>query len=276
MDEKEETVEKLPMFDPQLTEAVCNVLAATAPPALTASELESALRPVKLALEDGPNKRTRLHLTLHNAQVRQQAGNALVAFIGAAMHPSRFVTDQGRFDRLQGQLNEVLALFGYRVNDEGKLARGTQAKTLNEAARVAGELISELSRRDCHPALLTYCSEELLRKSLFHAIEEAAKSIPDRLRRHTNLGTDGEDLYTAVFGSRTTTPVVRINAFTTDSEQSEHKGFKNLLTGVHGHYRNPRAHSTRLGSLEDRQSFFEAFGLFSYVHRRLDSAGVKP
>lgn len=59
-----------------------------------------------------------------------------------------------------------------------------------------------------------------------------------------------------------------------ESERSEHRGFKNLLTGIHGHYRNPRAHTTRRGSDEGKQDFFEAFALFSYVHRRLDRAGV--
>ncbi len=64
------------------------------------------------------------------------------------------------------------------------------------------------------------------------------------------------------------------NTFETDSEQAEHRGFKNLLTGIHGHYRNPRAHNTRLGSQEAKQDFHDAFGLFSYVHRRLDDASV--
>jgi uncharacterized protein (TIGR02391 family) len=269
-------VAKLPVFDPRMTEAVCNVLAATDYPALTASELISALRPIRLGLEDGPNKRTRLHFTLINAQAKQRAGNALVAFINTAMHPSRYVNDHNRFIRLQGQRNEVLALFGYKVNDEGKLARGAKASTLTEAAKLAGELVTELRRRDWHPALLAYCDEELVRRSLFHAIEEAAKSIPDRLRRHANLGTDGEDLYTTVFGGRTTAPLVVVTAFTTESEKSEHRGFKNLLTGIHGHYRNPRAHSTRRGSAEDKQDFLEAFALFSYVHRRLDRANVTP
>jgi uncharacterized protein (TIGR02391 family) len=268
-------VAKLAVFDPQMTRAVCEVLGATEYPGLTASELRSILWEVKLSLEDGPeNKRTRLFVALHNAQVRQQAGNALVVFIRAAMAPSRYVSDHGQFMQLQARLNERLALFGYRVNDEGRLARGAKASTLSEAAELAGELVSELRRRGCHSALFAYCSEELVRKSLFHAIEEAAKSIPDRLRRHTNLGTDGEDLYTAVFGSKTTAPLVRINAFSTDSEASEHKGFKNLLTGIQGHYRNPRAHSTRHGSAEDKQDFLDAFALFSYVHRRLDGAGV--
>lgn len=266
--------ERLRVFPTAMTEAVCNVLAATDYPALSTSELERVLGPTKLELEEGPNKRTRLLVTLNNAQVTQNAGNVLVVFVNAAMHPSRYVNDPRRFAQLQSQLNEVLVLFGFRISDAGQFARARRASTLSEAAQLSGEFVAELRRRDCHPALLAYCDEELLRKSLFHAIEEAAKSIPDRLRRHTNLGTDGEDLYTAVFGGKASQPLITVTPFQTESEKSEHRGFKNLLTGIHGHYRNPRAHTTRLRSDEDKQDFFEAFALFSYVHRRLDRAGV--
>lgn len=70
---------KLPVFDVQFTEAVCEVLGQTDYPGLTTSELESALRPTKLpGLVEGQNKRTRLLHTLHNAQVRRKAGDTLV------------------------------------------------------------------------------------------------------------------------------------------------------------------------------------------------------
>lgn len=267
----------LPVFDVQLTEAVCDVLAQTQAPGLSGSELRSVLRVVKIdSLDEGANKRTQLLTTLHNAQVRRGRGDTLIAFVNAAMNPSRYVQNHGRFDQLRGELNEVLALYGLRVTEKGQVARGAQASTLTEAAQLAGELVSELRRRNCHPALLTYCDEELVRKSLFHAVSEASKSIPDRLRRHTGLGLDGDELYGGVFGSRTSTPRVLINGFRTESEKSEHRGFKNLLTGIHGHYRNPRAHSTRYGSSESRDDFYDAFALFSYVHRRLDGAGVAP
>ena len=266
----------LPVFDQQLTEAASNILAATEYPGLTKSELVSALRPAKLQWEDGPNKRTALLYLLHNGQVRRGRGDTLVAFINATMTPSRYVTDHSRFDHLRGQLNETLALYGFQVREDGRFGTAKKAATLSEAAQLAGELFNELGRRGCHQALLTYCDQELVRKSLFHAIEEASKSIPDRLRRHTGLGTDGDDLYNQVFGARTSPPLVLINAHSTESDRSEHRGFKNLLTGIHGHYRNPRAHSTRLGSDEDRTDFFDAFALFSYVHRRLDRAGVNP
>lgn len=112
----------------------CSVLAATEYMELSGSELVSALRPARSELEDGPNKHTRLLFTLHNAQANQKAGNGLVVFVNAAMHPSRFVDDHSRFTQLQGQLNEVLALFGYRVKDKGQLATGARASTLGVAA----------------------------------------------------------------------------------------------------------------------------------------------
>lgn len=265
-----------PVFDLQLTEAVCNILAATDYPGLTVSEIVSALRPAKLdGLDDGPNKRTRLLTTVHNAQVKRGSGNTLVAFINAAMNPTRYVQDHTRFEALRGELNAMLVLYGFRVNEQGNLARGAVAATLSEAAQLSGELLTELRRRGCHDALLLYCSEELIRQSLFHAISEAAKSIPDRIRRHTRLAGDGAALYDQVFGTNNVAPLVAITSLTNDSQISEHRGFKNLLLGIHGHYRNPRAHQTRLGSAEQRQDFFDAFALFSYIHRRLDHAGVQ-
>lgn len=181
---------------------------------------------------------------LHNARVRRGRGGTLVLFVNAAMSPSRCVTDHDRFDRLRGQLNELLSLYGSKVTEQGKFARGAQAATLAEAARLAGELFSELERRGCHDLLLTYCDEELVRKSLFHAVSEASKSIPDRIRRHTGLGEDGEELYGRVFGTKTVAPLIAVTAMSNESEASEHRGSKNLLTGIHGHYRKPRAHAT--------------------------------
>lgn len=266
-----------PVFDVQFTQAVCDVVAQTPKPGLSVAELEAALVPAKLdRLDDGPNKRTRLLTTVHNAQVHRGSGNTLIAFLNAAMNPARYVRDPLRFEQLRGQLNAVLVLYGLRINDQGQLARGPSASTLSEAAQLSGELLSELHRRGCHLVLLDYCSEELVRQSLFHAVSEAAKSIPDRIRRHTGLAGDGAALYDQVFGTSTVAPLIRITDMRDDSEISEHRGFKNLLVGVHGHYRNPRAHRTRLGSSEDRDDFLDAFSILSYLHRRLDSAGVVP
>lgn len=47
---------------------------------------------------------------------------------------------------------------------------------------------------------------------------------------------------------------------------------QDLLVGIHGHYRNPRAHSNRINREEDLNDFLDAMSLFSYIHKRLDTA----
>ncbi|WP_308160726.1 TIGR02391 family protein [Mycolicibacterium goodii] len=74
-----------------------------------------------------------------------------------------------------------------------------------------------------------------------------------------------------MLGTNREYPLWSINDHRSDSEISEHRGFKNLLVGIHGHFRNPRAHSSRIAQHEDLVDFYDAFSLFSYVHRRLDS-----
>lgn len=262
---------KLPIFPMQMTKNVSDVLAQTERPGFSEGELVDLLAMVKVHdLEQGKNKRDKLYRTLNNVQVRQGAGNVLVGFVNAAMSTEYHGADVRTFGSLRDQLNEKLASSGYRITPEGKLATAKRAASVEEVAAVAGTLLTELRRRNTHPSILHYCSEEFLTKSLFHAMLEASKSIAERVRGLTGLGGDGAPLYNQVFSIRE--PMLMINSLGTESDESEQKGFLNLLIGIHGHYRNLRAHSMRLGSDEDIQDFHDAMGLFSYVHRRLDLA----
>lgn len=266
---------RLPVFDPSLTRAVCDCLAQTGWPGLPTSVIEGLLATVRVqSLEPGPNKRERLFYTLHNVQVRQKAGNVLVAFINRAMSPVRYVSSHDQFTALQGELNAALVLYGLRVTDRGEVANTTAATNLDDAARLAGQLVTELRRRDTHKVVLACCDEEIIRKSLFHGTSEATKSVPSRIREMTGLAGDGVALYDPALGSKQNEPILRINEFQSESDVSEHKGFKNLLLGVHGHYRNPRAHSLRIDREEDRRDFLDTVGLVSYLHRRLDRATI--
>lgn len=263
---------RIPPFPTEMVKGVCDVLAQTDSPGLTGSEIDTLLRMVRVeAREPAGNKRESLYVTLHNVQARQQAGNIVGGFIARAMSPGRYATQPNRFADLRDQLNEFLVFYGYSINEAGKLVTGKKASTISEGAALAGRLQTELKRRGCHPELLRYCDEELVNRSLFHAISEASKSIPSRVRTITGLAGDGASLYDGMFGTNRERPIWSINAHTSDSEISEHRGFKNLLVGIHGHFRNPRAHTNRIMTDEELVDFYDAFSLFSYVHRRLDT-----
>lgn len=264
---------RIETFDVGLVKAVSEVLGQTDAPGLSNREIDQLLAQVKIRSRPVGNKRDSLYEALLSAQTRQKCGNPVSAFIARAMHPSRYPSDMYRFTQLQDQLNEALVYFGWSVTATGGLKRGAAASTLSEGAALAGSLSRELTRRGTHAEVLRYCTEELITKSLFHATTEAAKSIPNRLRSMTGLLSDGEILYGGVFGAGGgVRPMLLINEYRSDSDVSEHKGFKNLLTGIQGHFRNPRAHSSRIDSDENLADFYDAFALFSYAHRRLDSS----
>ena len=264
-------------FPMDFIKGVADVLAQTDYPGLTNTEIDVLLPMVGIKRREvGPNKRASLYATLNNKQVSQKAGNSVVAFINRAMAPARSSRDPGRSNRLRDELCEFLVHYGYRINESGQLAHGARASTLSEAATLAGTLHLELRRRGTHDELFRYCAEEFVTKSLFHAMTEASKSIPNRVRTITGMAGDGDALYNSAFGTRQDAPLLYINRYETDSDVSEHRGFKNLLLGIHGHYRNPRAHSSRINSTEAMPDFCDAFGLFSYVHRRLDESSPQP
>lgn len=264
--------QKIAPFAADFVKGVCDVIAQTDFPGLTGSEIDALLQMVRVReREPAGNKRESLYVTLYNIQVRQQAGNVVGAFIAKALSPGRYATQPSRFNDLRDQLNEFLVFYGYSISDAGKLVTGKKASSIAEGAALAGRLQTELKRRGCHSELLRYCAEELISRSLFHAMSEASKSIPTRIRSITGLAGDGATLYDGVFGTNREHPEWSINAHESDSEVSEHRGFKNLLVGIHGHFRNPRAHSSRITSDEVLTDFYDAFSLFSYTHRRLDS-----
>jgi uncharacterized protein (TIGR02391 family) len=125
-----------------------------------------------------------------------------------------------------------------------------------------------------HAEVLRYCEEELLRKSLFHAVFQATKGVSERLRQMSGLTSDGAELVDQCFGARSGQPLLQINGYRTDSETSEQRGFANLLKGLFGTFRNPPAHTPRAtaGWALTEPDALDLFSTLSLVHRRLDTA----
>lgn len=249
---------------------IANVLASTELPGLSGSQIDELLQDIGAPPRGVGSKREGLFSSL---TAMPNPAQHTRDFIAAAMSPARHTNDRQRWEDLRRKLNQVLVTEGWHIDDAGRLTELSEvAHTFDDIDRLTSSLMEELQRRGTHECLLEYCSRELIAQSLFHAISEAAKSIPDRIRVLTGLTDDGQGLFDSALGTKNSSPRLFINDFSTKSDESEHKGFKNLLVGIHGHYRNPRAHRTRLGSEEDKHDFLDAFSLFSYIHRRLDSS----
>jgi uncharacterized protein (TIGR02391 family) len=119
--------------------------------------------------------------------------------------------------------------------------------------------------------VLRFCKAELLQENYFHAVFEATKSVADKIREKAGLTSDGADLVEKAFGlGQTNTPKLALNTLQTESEQSEHKGFANLLKGMFGMFRNVTAHVPKIKWTINEEDAIDSLTLASLLHRKLD------
>lgn len=244
---------------------------------LRGSEIEQLLGRLEMP-DPGPiTKWKRLLAAFEARQHADRSSDRIITFVVHAMRPVLYRESPELFTRRQDGLNEVLSFVGLRVTEKGQVARGAVATTLDEASQHAATLRSELRRRRTHPAVLAYCTVELLKKNHFHAALEATKGVFDRLRAVSGQPGDGAKLVDAVLapGSRGV-PVVAINAGATVTDRDEQTGFANLLKGLNSMYRNPTAHDPRALRPFPDDELLELLTMLSMIHRRLDRATINP
>ncbi|MGH8605473.1 MAG: TIGR02391 family protein [Gammaproteobacteria bacterium] len=188
------------------------------------------------------------------------------------MNPVRHHDAQEWYEDTRSKLNRVLAFSGYQLGQNGKLSEVSKAQTITQAAARASRLRESLLVRRVHADILLYCKEELLVDNYFHVVFEATKSVAEKIRQLTGLTTDGSDLVDQAFAFKNGVPYLALNSLQTESEQSEQKGFMNMLKGLFGTFRNTTAHAPKITWRIDEQDALDVLSLVSLLHRRLDAA----
>lgn len=260
----------IPCFEVSVLEAVCRALGDTGD-GLTGQEIGYILADMDLEdLAAGMTKWKRIFNALALQQNNYQIGNHMIMFVNRAMVPARFVQRPAQFQKLQDQLNVVLSLAGYGVNDQGKVIRTSRETTVSGAMARAKRLKTMLETRGTHPQVFFYCTAELLEENYFHAVLEAVKGLAERLRQLSGLSIDGAELVNQALSTKT--PILALNSLSTETEVSEQKGISNLLVGLFGAIRNPTAHAPKVVWPMPEQDALDVFAVVSFVHRKLDIA----
>jgi uncharacterized protein (TIGR02391 family) len=238
---------KIASFNEANLEQICNVLGDTST-GLTGSEIGRYLRECGIADPmPGVTKRIRLYEALVGRQRKDDCANNICTFIQRVMNPVLHVQAPDYFESKRAELNRVLAFEGLRLNDQCKLEKCKQARTISDAQGAADRLRKSLVERGVHPDVLKFCRAELVQGNYFHAVLEASKSVAQKIRDKAGLASDGGELVDEVFGiGKKAYPVLAFNSLSTDSERSEHTGLMNLMKGFFGTFRNPTAHAPGL------------------------------
>lgn len=260
-------------FSQDQLEAIAGALGDTSD-GLTGPEIEYLLASSKMK-DPGPmTKRIRIYNAFVESQNTKRNRTHILEFIRQAMKPARYSREPHRFEPMRALLNRALAFAGLVVDQSGNLTSAEAVQTLPEAQRRARELRADLEGRGVHPDVLRFCRAELLADNYFHAVQEAVKSVADKMRSRSGLSDDGSALVDRVLGGDP--PLLAINARSTMSERSEQSGFANLVRGTFGMFRNTTAHEARIHWPMSKEDAEDLLSIVSLIHRRLDQAHMPP
>lgn len=262
----------IPELPLPVLEQLSNVLADT-DSGLTGSEISRYL--VQCGIPDPDpsfTKRIRLFNALRQKQSADRCANNVVAFVQTAFSPVRHTEIPDYFSRKRIEINKVLAFAGMEFLETGEIKQVQRVNNLRDAAMRADRLRHKLREREVHPDVMSFCREELLVENYFHAVLEATKSIAEKIRRRTGLGTDGGELIDEAFSFKGRIPHLALSSLSSESEQGEQRGFMNLLKGLFGTFRNPVAHAPKVSWELGEQDALDILSLVSLAHRRIDKA----
>lgn len=253
-------------------ESICKILGDTNN-GISGTEISKYL--AETSIKDpqlNSTKWKRLYDALSTKQSEDRCSNNILAFIKYVLRPSRHIHRKEWFKNIRTELNYVLSFEGFELTESGDIRETDKVKTFSEAEERAQNLRKTLLDRKIHSDILTFCKAELLVDNYFHAIFEATKSIAEKIRIKTNLTADGSELVDQAFSYKGKIPYLALNNLTTESHESEQKGFMNLLKGVFGTFRNTTAHAPKITWEVNEQDALDTLSMISLIHRKLDKA----
>lgn len=241
---------------------------------LTNTEIDTILQQSRIQDDHGPGtKWRRLQVNMWNQQLRDGHRVSILAFIRKSMKPARYIGNPQKFSTMKDNLNIALAFCGLEIDNTGTLTLTSKARTLPEAEAKAKKLREDLLLRKVHKDVLLFCKAEYLADDYFHAVQESVKSVFDKMRNLSGIDKDGSELIDACLSSRP--PRLFINAYSTETERAEQRGFSSLLKGIYGTFRNPTAHEARIKWHMTKEDAEDILSIVSLVHRKLDNSIIK-
>jgi len=206
-------------------------------------------------------------------QNQDNCANNILNFVQIAFSPTHNL-DNPHYERNRLEINQYLGFCGFAIRPDGKIISVEKSVTISDAKKRAIHLKNKLRERNTHHDIFTYCGSEIESENYFHVVFEATKGVFDKIRSRTGLKSDGAELVAEALSFEQSKPVpyLALNSLSTKSEQSEQKGFMNLLIGIYGMFRNPAGHEVKIKWDIKEEDALDILSLISLVNRRIDNA----
>ncbi|MDE8053861.1 TIGR02391 family protein [Erysipelothrix rhusiopathiae] len=194
--------------------------------------------------------------------------NHVIKVIELFLDPRKFINRDDVHKDILEKMNLLLAFDGIKVLDSGKFQETEIVTTLSEANINASSFKSKLTELKVHPKIMVYCTPDILNEDYTSIILESTKGLYEEIRTKTGLTKDGARLIDECFCIRD--PYIVFNNLETENEINEHRGYMELLKAITSLFRNPRAHTPKIYSVDNETDCIQILNLISFAYYRLD------
>lgn len=203
-----------------------------------------------------------------------KSSKPLFKVIEYTLSPQNFIHNPETWKSIKTNVNAQLMFYGFEIDDSGKIQKSKPVESFSDAQKRLKTFSSRLEDKNIHKETIKYCRQELFNENYFHAVFEASKGLIERLRTMTNSNLDGNTLVDEIFKIKDPCIIINGNFLITETEKSECKGMRSLISTIVYLYRNPKAHNLKLYDYTNEDDAITAFTFISLAHNFLDDCIV--
>jgi uncharacterized protein (TIGR02391 family) len=176
------------------------------------------------------------------------------SFLGGGSHPSE------RVRAFNKTLSRTIAMLKVAIE-------GLQEKSADAEGDATERTLRTYQGLALHPEIARAASKLYQDGHYSNAVEDAVKALNNLVRLRSGLEYEGTTLMERAFNP--TTPVIKFNDLSTQSDRDEQKGFMLMFSGAVSGLRNPRAHEF---IHDDPERALEFIAFVSLLAKLLDEA----
>lgn len=261
---------KVPPLSHETLDALCGCLCEWN----SGSEIADMLKRCGIREREGSSKHRRLFAAFDEDQKHHGCANTVLQYVQRRMTPVSNQSDPALYNDRLATLNRILIHAGLAIGRDGNVSATARATTLDESRARLNQLRQRLTELGAHREVIRYCRAEIHDENYFHAVFEAAKSLPDRVRTVTGLSVDGHELYGLAFAEAS--PLIALNTLSTKHERAHQRAVGDMLRSLYTLYRNPLAHESKINRPMGAAEAIEVLMVISLAHRLLEPAVRRP
>ena len=218
---------------------------------------------------DGTTKWIFLYNIFDELQKHDIGQSIIIKFLEAACNPQEFFETPDDREIVVGKINDVLAFYNLKINDQGKAEPISKKRTTISSTKTYNEKLFE--QRNYHEQIINHAKIQFISKQYFIAINECCKTFDNYVKSKSKIDSHGYNLMSKALSPN---GPLKLNPHITETEKNQQAGLMHMCMGLMYHVRNPTSHETQQDLSISREDALDIMSFISYLFKQIDNTSI--